>query len=151
MDLFQFQFCSYCTTLKSQPIIACYRLPYMTNLLSKFSLIFARISETNSIFLWLRVDYEENQWEFCIMWNCTIYTYSLVSWFSLFLIIFITLKYPFFTTGILCVKMRFISIQIFCIINNIKIIFAKLDFTFLDPFIKFQSQYWLCPFNIMYM
>ena len=57
---------------------------YRTNLFSKISLIFGRISETHSIFFWVHVAWKENQWEFWLTWNCTVFTYSLVSRFSLF-------------------------------------------------------------------
>ena len=149
MDLFQFQFCSNCTTLKSQPIHAGHRCPYIR--LTCFQKYLLYLSESLKLIQYIflvQIACKENQWEFCFTWNFTVYTYSLVSRFSLSFMKLLTWKYPSFTIWILCIKIRIISIHIFCIINNIKVIFSKFDSTFLDPFIKFWSQYWLSPFNI---
>ena len=81
---------------------------YRTNLLSKISLIFGRISETHSIYFLVHIVYEENQRKFCFTWNWTLYTYFLVSRFSLFFMKLLTWKYPSFTIWILCIQMRFI-------------------------------------------
>ena len=55
---------------------------------------------------------------------------------------------PTFHFGILWIKIRFISMHKFCITNNKKIILKNYDSTFIDPFIKFWSEYLLCSFNI---
>ena len=68
---------------------------YRTNLFSKISSIFGRISETHSIYFLVHVACEENQWEFCFAWNCTVYTFH---WFQIFFVLHETphLKIPIF-------------------------------------------------------
>ena len=47
------------------------------------------------------------------------------------------MEISFLIIGILCIKIRFISIHIFCIINYLQVIFVKFDSSFLDTFINF--------------
>ena len=137
MDLLQFQFHSYFTTLKFQLIHAWHHCPktgqtcfqkYLLYLVGSLKLIqyffesMLLVKKINRNLLYVKL-----------------HRIHLFFGFQVFLALHETphLEIPIFHYMDSLEIMRFISIHISCIINNIKVIFAKFNSTFLDFSLNF--------------